>query len=46
MSFYKVFEYDVDLNKAGKSFVRVAVKGIIIKGEQILMIHWRWCGKR
>lgn len=39
MSFYKEFEYDADLNKAGKTFVREAVKGVIINGKQILMIH-------
>ncbi|MFP4461599.1 MAG: NUDIX hydrolase [Thermotogota bacterium] len=39
MSFYKEFEYDADLNKADKTFVRETVKGVVLKGEQILMIH-------
>jgi|SRR6056297_2761518 len=44
MSFYKEFEYDAELKKAGKTFVRKAVKGVIIKGEYILMIHSRQNG--
>jgi len=39
MPFYKEFEYDAPLEKAGKTFIREAVKGVILKGEQILMIH-------
>ena len=44
MPFYKEFEYDENLKKEGKTFIREAVKGVIIKDNQILMIHSRQNG--
>jgi len=39
MPFYKEFIYDENLKKGGKTYIREAVKGVIVRGKQILMIH-------